>query len=113
MLFHQSAMAAAFAPTPALNALRPSLRTPACSSLRMSANEVLQGQEGGGIPDSTAQDDQPKDLSKGNDFISIIIDSVKRLFKKSEDDYPPGEGQGFTMTPKTPQRNKGDWGEGK
>jgi len=36
---------------------------------------------------------------------------VKRLFKKSEDDYPPGEGQGFTMTPKTPQRNKGDWGD--
>jgi len=72
-----------------------SRRVPACSSLRMSANE----------------DDQPKDLSKGNDFISIIIDSVKRLFKKSEDDYPPGEGQGFTMTPKTPQRNKGDWGD--
>mmetsp|Transcript_64839 Transcript_64839/g.135183 ORF Transcript_64839/g.135183 Transcript_64839/m.135183 type:complete len:102 (+) Transcript_64839:126-431(+) len=83
----------AFAPT-SLPALRTVPRAQACSTgLRMSATE----------------DDGEKDLKSGNDPISILLDSVKRLFKKSEDDYPPGDGQGFTQTPKKPTRNKGEW----
>jgi hypothetical protein len=53
------------------------------------------------------QDGKPKDLSKGNDFISIAIDSVRRIFTKSEDEYPRKEpALGFTQTPTKPQRNK-------
>ena len=53
------------------------------------------------------QDGKPKDLSKGNDFISIAIDSVRRIFTKSEDEYPRKEpALGFTQTPTKSQRNK-------
>ena len=33
-----------------------------------------------------------------------------KLFKKSEDNYPPAEpASGFTQTPVKPKRNKGEW----
>jgi hypothetical protein len=41
------------------------------------------------------------------------VDSLRRLFTKSEDEYPgkPNDPNalGFTMTPTKPTRNKGDW----
>ena len=53
------------------------------------------------------QDGKPKDLSQGNDFLSIAVDSLRRLFSKSEDEYPIKEpALGFTQTPTKPQRNK-------
>lgn len=56
------------------------------------------------------QDGKPKDLSKGNDILSVAMDSLRRLFSKSEDEYPVKEpALGFTQTPSKPQRNKGDW----
>mmetsp|Transcript_16271 Transcript_16271/g.33428 ORF Transcript_16271/g.33428 Transcript_16271/m.33428 type:complete len:102 (-) Transcript_16271:44-349(-) len=85
--------AMAFVPS-SLPALRTAPKTLAVRPLRMAVSEEESG---------------VKDLSKGNDPISILLDSVKRLFKKSEDDYPPGDGQGFTQTPKKPTRNKGEW----
>ncbi len=46
----------------------------------------------------------------GNDLISIAMDSFMKLFKKSEDNYPPVEpASGFTQTPNKPKRNKGEW----
>ena len=60
------------------------------------------------------QDGTPKDLSKGNDFMSIALDSLRRLFSKSEDEYPMKEpALGYTMKPKAPKRNTGDWKEEK
>ena len=60
------------------------------------------------------QDGAPKDLSKGNDFMSIALDSLRRLFSKSEDEYPMKEpALGYTMKPKAPKRNTGDWKEEK
>eukprot|EP00291_Cryptomonas_curvata_P026725 CAMPEP_0172166674 /NCGR_PEP_ID=MMETSP1050-20130122/9126_1 /TAXON_ID=233186 /ORGANISM="Cryptomonas curvata, Strain CCAP979/52" /LENGTH=60 /DNA_ID=CAMNT_0012837337 /DNA_START=199 /DNA_END=381 /DNA_ORIENTATION=- len=58
--------------------------------------------------------DQPTekqdDKKKGNDLISIALDSFMKLFKKSEDNYPPVEpASGFTQTPNKPKRNKGEW----
>eukprot|EP00285_Hemiselmis_virescens_P006101 CAMPEP_0173392874 /NCGR_PEP_ID=MMETSP1356-20130122/21545_1 /TAXON_ID=77927 ORGANISM="Hemiselmis virescens, Strain PCC157" /NCGR_SAMPLE_ID=MMETSP1356 /ASSEMBLY_ACC=CAM_ASM_000847 /LENGTH=100 /DNA_ID=CAMNT_0014350793 /DNA_START=29 /DNA_END=331 /DNA_ORIENTATION=+ len=51
-----------------------------------------------------------EDLSKGNNPISLFVDSITKLFKKSEDNYPPAEpASGFTQTPTKPKRNKGEW----
>ena len=45
----------------------------------------------------------------GNDLISIAMDSFMKLFKKSDDNYPPVEpASGFTQTPNKPKRNKGE-----
>ena len=53
------------------------------------------------------QDGKPKDLSKGNDVVAVAVDSLRRLFSKSEDEYPMREpALGFTMTPTKAQRNK-------
>jgi hypothetical protein len=50
------------------------------------------------------------DKKKGNDLISIALDSFMKLFKKSEDNYPPVEpASGFSQTPNKPKRNKGEW----
>ena len=51
----------------------------------------------------STQDGKPKDLSKGNSFLDVAIDSMRRLFTKSEDEYPSmndPNAMGFTMTPK-------------
>jgi len=56
------------------------------------------------------EDGKPKDLSKDNGVFAVALDSLRRLFSKSEDEYPLKEpALGFTMTPTTPKRNKGDW----
>ena len=85
--------AAAFAPVPTC---APALRARPTTSVRMS----------------TYEDGKPKDLSKGNDVVAVAVDSLRRLFSKSEDEYPMREpALGFTMTPTKAQRNKGDWEE--
>ena len=56
---------------------------------------------------SHGQDGKPKDLSRDNDFLSVALDSMRRIFTKSEDEYPVKEpALGFTQTPTRPQRNK-------
>ena len=56
---------------------------------------------------SHGQDGKPKDLSRDNDFLSVALDSMRRIFTKSEDEYPLKEpALGFTQTPTRPQRNK-------
>mmetsp|Transcript_4781 Transcript_4781/g.11419 ORF Transcript_4781/g.11419 Transcript_4781/m.11419 type:complete len:98 (-) Transcript_4781:207-500(-) len=84
------ASAMAFAPvTPAVSL---KLRAPACSTAVKMADEPKE------------------DLSKGNDPISLFVNSITKLFKKSEDDYPAVEPpSGFSQTPTKPTRNKGEW----
>jgi hypothetical protein len=87
------------------------MRLDACS--RQPGGLPVRGQAAAEHPSLAAheagcgQDGKPKDLTKNNDFLSVAVDSMRRLFSKSEDEYPMKEpALGFTMTPTKAQRNK-------
>eukprot|EP00281_Chroomonas_sp_CCMP1168_P016720 CAMPEP_0206214174 /NCGR_PEP_ID=MMETSP0047_2-20121206/1525_1 /ASSEMBLY_ACC=CAM_ASM_000192 /TAXON_ID=195065 /ORGANISM="Chroomonas mesostigmatica_cf, Strain CCMP1168" /LENGTH=96 /DNA_ID=CAMNT_0053636393 /DNA_START=36 /DNA_END=326 /DNA_ORIENTATION=- len=83
------AVATAFSPAPMAGL---SLRQPALRATR--------------VVTKMAEEAPKADLKKEDNPFSLFMDSIMKLFKKSEDDYPPAEGKGFTQTPNKPQRNK-------